>query len=317
MAFIEQRSRNIFIRACHNLCEIEHVKEYNLEMEIKKEYKIIKLKESVLRDHILKIAKDSSTNYKNLVGTSEKKNKLIESVPKSGSQTARPKSGTSSSNLNPVPKKDNYLINSLSEAKQTFPKEKRRIVVAIIDKIIDKFMAGNFENWEIKNEEEELDFDPQYIFSYDDLLQILNKIIRTFPSTACMLVLFNSKRLKNFNNFCEFLVSMIYPMGFITWRAPGSTHRDELGKFEDFWSKDFKPSGIKYRVRWSRNSDWENMIVENMRTLIDFNCFMSPGEKKIKIEIKRRIIQAVCDKASNSVQASNLKMINSLATSLI
>jgi len=165
------------------------------------------------------------------------------------------------------------------------------------------------------------------VFSYEDLLQILNKIIRTFPSTASLVSLFKSKRLKQFSAFSEFLVLKIYTMGFLNWSYYNESKKPKLDLFEEVWtqydSKDLKvelkpeDNQTKFRVKWERKQEWENIIVESMRTLIDFNIFMTPQEKKIKLDIKKYFINAILDKASKSSSLTNLKMISSLASSLI
>ena len=86
-------------------------------------------------------------------------------------------------------------------------------------------------------------------------------------------------------------------MGFITWSYYNPAKDAELGPQEEVWTRydsggpkhESKPDEkhVRYRVKWSRNSEWENIISENMKTLIDFNCLMTPQEKKIKLEIKK------------------------------
>lgn len=138
LKFIETKAKSIFIKACNNLCEIEHIKEYDLDMNVKKEYKIIQLKDEVLKDLISKRVKENAANLKNQNPSAERKKLVEEKQIKSGSQTARPKS-SSSSNLGTHTKRDNFLMSSLLSAQTTFPKEKKKIVMSILEKIVDKY----------------------------------------------------------------------------------------------------------------------------------------------------------------------------------
>jgi hypothetical protein len=136
MKFIESKARQIFVEACSNLCEIECTKEYDLEMNVKSEYKIIKLKDSVLKDYIAKTTKEST-----LIGKSnqskQKHDVLNEPMHKSGAQTARSK-GSSAEKLHGS-KKDTFLGSSLYNTQNFFPKTNRNVIPAILDKIVDKF----------------------------------------------------------------------------------------------------------------------------------------------------------------------------------
>ena len=295
-------------------------------MNVKKEKKIIKLKDSVLKEFLAKQEKEATASLKSISHPAEKKKLIEEKQIKSGSLTTRPKSA-SSSNLATHGKRDNFLVSSLLAAQNTFPKEKKKIVMSLMEKIVDKFCNCNFENWTMNPKKEDKFFNAQCIFSYDDLLQILNKIIRTFPSTASLVVLFKTKKLKQFTAFSEFLVLKIYPMGFLNWSYYNESKQPKLDVYEEAWtqydSKDqkfeLKPEDnqTKYRVKWTRNPAWESTIVENMRTLIEFNVFMTPQEKKIKSEIKKHFINALLDKAAKCTSLCNLKMASSLSSSLV
>ena len=112
MRTIETRARTIFLKACSNLCEIETIKEYDCEMNVKAEYKIIKLKDSVLKEYISKTAKENTAGAKGQTNQIEKKELIPpQNIPQSkpGSLTARVKS--SNSGLSSTNKKDNYLIS--------------------------------------------------------------------------------------------------------------------------------------------------------------------------------------------------------------
>ena len=94
MRTIETRARTIFLKACSNLCEIETIKEYDCEMNVKAEYKIIKLKDSVLKEYISKTAKENTAGAKGQTNQIEKKELIPpQNIPQSkpGSLTARVK----------------------------------------------------------------------------------------------------------------------------------------------------------------------------------------------------------------------------------
>ena len=153
MKFIENRANKIFLKACANLCEIENVKEYDTDMNVKSEYKIIKLKDSVLKEHIANIAKESSVNMKSSNNNSRKDLNLFQSQ-KSGSQTARVR-GSTDRNSASQQKKDSFLISSLVSAQTFFPKPNRNIILMIMDKMVDKYCNSNFENWASSNKDSE------------------------------------------------------------------------------------------------------------------------------------------------------------------
>ena len=88
-------------------------------MKVMSEYKVIKLKDSVLKDYISKFSKEGVQIIKNSNTQSSKKNLSIASPPKSGSQTTRVK-GTVSSSLPFQSKKDSFLISSLMSAGNFF-----------------------------------------------------------------------------------------------------------------------------------------------------------------------------------------------------
>lgn len=85
-------------------------------------------------------------------------------------------------------------------------------------------------------------------------------------------------------------------MGFIKWAKHDAETELDRSKLEEIWKQcDFKDTKLDptvregdklYRVAFERSVDWESTIVRSMRTLVGFNVFMSPQEKKIKLEIK-------------------------------
>ena len=145
MSFLESRTNSVFLKAWINLWELENVKEYDTEMKVMSEYKVIKLKDSVLKDYISKFSKERVQVIKNSNTQSNKKNLGIASPPKSGSQTARVK-GTVSSSLPFQSKKDSFFISSLMSVRNFLQKRNRNIILILIDKMVEKYCSWNFEN---------------------------------------------------------------------------------------------------------------------------------------------------------------------------
>lgn len=199
----------------------------------------------------------------------------------------------------------------------------------LLDKIVEKFCNSNIETWECNDSIFDDDFNPQCIFSYGILLQLLNKILRTYPTASSLLLLFKSRKLKHFSSFSDFLVRKIYPIGFLKWAKhdPANPNQNPPEKFQEKWRitdiRDTKGESPRtedtqlYRVSWEKNLDWESTIVENMRTLIDFNIFMNPQEKKIKLEIKKHLIAALIEKTSKVSWPLTLRDVTILSTNLI
>ena len=238
MKHVEFRSPNVFFKACKNLCEIENVKEYDVELNVKSQYKIIKLKDSVLKEYISKTAKESTTNYKNQPVPADKKdlnNSQDKILQKSGSNTARPKQ-SSTTNILLEKNKDNFLISSLMTAQSFLPKPNRYIILMILDKIVDKYINKNIENWEEPKKEDEHLFISQCVFSYSTLISILTKIIATYPSTTSLLMLFKSKKLRQFPSFTDFLVRLIYPIGFQKWVKYDEDKHKDRNKLQELWT---------------------------------------------------------------------------------
>jgi len=293
-------------------------------MTVINEYKIIKLKDSILKEYITKTAKESSADIKKdhiqHVQSEKKDLHQGELVPiKSGSHTTRLKGQSIGASTPGLSKKDQFLVSSLLSTQNFFPKPNRHIILLIMDKIVDKFCDGNFENWIPSNTLYDKDFESQSIYSYSILLNILNKIIRTYPSTASLIALFKSKKLKNFKSFIDFLVKKIYPLGFLKWMKCDINNDLKLNKLEEIWKKS-NIKGVKndpktennepsYRVSWDKNIEWENIIVNNMRTFIDYNVYMSHQEKKVKLELKRQFISALLEKLNKISNHSSLKSV--------
>ena len=160
------------------------------------------------------------------------------------------------------------------------------------------------------------------------MLNILTVTLRTYPSTASILSLFKHKKLNQFTSFVDFLIRKIYPIGFTKWNKLDNKKGEvKLHRLEEKWHisqiKDTKPDPNSnqdnkyFAVRWDRNMDWEAIIVDNMRTLIDYNVFMSPQEKKVKLDIKKHLINGLLEKTLKLVGPSNLRDLVSLCTSLI
>ena len=123
------------------------------------------------------------------------------------------------------------------------------------------------------------------------------------------------------------MVRKIYPLGFIKWSKYDPEDELDNWKLEEIWKQcDFKDTKLDptvregdklYRVAFERNTDWEWTIVESMRTLVGFNIFMNPQEKKIKLEIKKYVISGLIDKLNNNSGPATLKSVTALWTSLI
>jgi hypothetical protein len=81
---------------------------------VKSEFKIIKLKDSVLKDYISKTAKESSAAHKNISSTDKKELGFIHSSSreKQVSQTARGKASPMM-NVSEQWKNDHFLMSSL------------------------------------------------------------------------------------------------------------------------------------------------------------------------------------------------------------
>jgi hypothetical protein len=324
MSFIEKRSSTVFLKACSNLCEIEHVKVLDAEMKVTSEYKVIKLKENVLKDYIAKSAKESTADLKVL--QEEKDITTIVNPMKSGLLTGRVKKEPSSSSIAMPITKDSFLRSCLKSTKNFLPKPNRKIIIMIMDKIVDKFCAGDLENWSHPASGVDIGFGSQYLFSYASLLTVLNKIVKAYPSTASLILLFKSNRLIHFSSFVDFLVRKIYPIGFLRWLKKTNQNDYKLEKLEEFWKRShMKDTKIateedndtnNYIVTWDRNVEWESIILENVKTLIEINIFMSPQEKKLKLDIKKYLISGLIDKTLK-LSPFGLKNVVALCTSLI
>lgn len=70
---------------------------------------------------------------------------------------------------------------------------------------------------------------------------MFNKIVRTYPSTASLVLLFKSNKLKHFSSFTDFLVKKIFPVGFIKWTRYNAADKPEPGRLEECWKqREFK-----------------------------------------------------------------------------
>ena len=139
--------------------------------------------------------------------------------------------------------------------------------------------------------------------------------------------MFKPKKLNQFTSFVDFLIRKIYPIGYTKWNILDNKEDLKLGRLEEKWHisqiKDTNndPNSIKdnkyFTVKWDRSMDWEAIIIDNMRTLIDYNVFMSPQEKKVKLDIKKHLINGLLEKTIKLAGPNNLRDIVSLCTSLI
>lgn len=192
MRFLESRANNVFLKAVGNLCELESIKEYDADMKLKSEHKMIKLKDSVLKDYISKISKEAHAKNSN-TKTAAKTAPVAPPDNKAKCQTARTKGTTNTSQPTQTKQKDNFLVSSLMSAGNFFQKRNRNIILILMDKMVDKYCSCNFENWTDAKDSKTGPADSQCIYTYAVLMDTLSKIVKTFPSTASLIMLFKSK----------------------------------------------------------------------------------------------------------------------------
>ena len=89
--------------------------------------------------------------------------------------------------------KNNFLISSLMSAGNFFQKRNRNIILILMDKIVDKYCSCNFEVWVDTKGTKNGKAESQSVYTYAVLLDTLSKIVRTFLSTASLIMLFKSK----------------------------------------------------------------------------------------------------------------------------
>jgi hypothetical protein len=86
--------------------------------------------------------------------------------------------------------------------------------------------------------------------------------------------------------------------------------------------KDLNKSGsndkdINFHVVFEKNPSWEKVMEENIRTLVFYNIFMTPQEKKIKLKLKEQILSNLFDKNKSCPNYFNLINLSTMATSLL
>lgn len=146
----------------------------------------------MLKDYICKLSKEAHVINCNTKVTDKSAFTPLPSN-KAKCHTARTKGAVGASVPPQSKQKDNFLISSLMSAGNFFQKRNRNIILILMDKIVDKYCSCNFEVWVDAKGTKNGKAESQSVYTYAVLLDTLSKIVRTFPSTASLIMLFKSK----------------------------------------------------------------------------------------------------------------------------